>query len=74
MAAKRKKHILTAGTDAGSFGAASIALDINGSGAITVTGINEDAVWDIVSPKLKAAFMGILREEIFEEGDNSYGF
>jgi len=51
-----------------------ITLDINGSGEIDVTGVDEETVWDIVAPKLKTAFMGIVKQEIFEEGDRAYGF
>jgi hypothetical protein len=51
-----------------------ITLDINGSGEIDVSGADEETVWDIVAPRLKDAFMGIIRAEVFEEGDRSYAF
>ena len=51
-----------------------ITLDINGSGELDVTGADEETVWEIVSPRLKDAFMGIVRAEIFEEGDRAYAF
>ncbi|MDR1753319.1 MAG: phage tail tape measure protein [Eubacterium sp.] len=51
-----------------------ITIDINGSGEIEVAGMDEETVWNIVSPKLKDAFMGIVNAEIFEEGDMAYGF
>lgn len=51
-----------------------ITLDINGSGEIDVTGADEETVWEIVEPRLKGAFMGIVRSEIFEEGDRAYAF
>ena len=70
--------------DNGSFNAESspnsgpaekkITLDINGSGEIGVAGADEETVWEIVAPKLKGAFMGIIRSEIFEEGDRTYAF
>ena len=51
-----------------------ITLDINGSGELDVTGADEETVWEIVSPRLKDAFMSIVRAEIFEEGDRAYVF
>jgi TP901 family phage tail tape measure protein len=51
-----------------------ITLDITGSGEIDVSGADEETVWDIVAPRLKDAFMGIIRAEVFEEGDRSYAF
>jgi hypothetical protein len=51
-----------------------IAIDINGSGEIDVSGADEEAVWGMVQPRLKAALMGIIKAEIFEEGDRSYAF
>ncbi len=51
-----------------------ITLDINGTGELDVTGADEETVWEIVSPRLKDAFMGIVRAEIFEEGDRAYAF
>jgi len=51
-----------------------ITLDINGTGEIDVTGVDEETVWDIVAPKLKSAFMGIIKQEIFEEGDLAHVF
>ena len=54
--------------------AQKITLDINGSGEIDVTGADEETVWEIVEPRLKGAFMGIVRSEIFEEGDRAYAF
>jgi hypothetical protein len=51
-----------------------IVLDINGSGAIDVTGADAESVWEIVAPRLKPAFMDIIQEEIFEEGDRAYAF
>lgn len=51
-----------------------IVLDINGSGEIDVKGSDEETVWGMVAPKLKSAFMGIIRQEIFEEGDLAYEF
>ena len=51
-----------------------ILIDINGSGELNIAGVDEETVWDMVSPKLKDAFMGIVRAEIFEEGDRAYAF
>ena len=51
-----------------------ITLDINGSGELDITGADEETVWEIVEPRLKGAFMGIVRSEIFEEGDRAYAF
>ena len=51
-----------------------IVLDITGKGEIELSGVDEETVWDCVSPKLKDAFLGILRTEIYEEGDLSYAY
>ena len=52
-----------------------ITLDINGSGEFNVgAGVDEDVVWEIMATNLKPILMGLLRQEIFEEGDRSYAF
>lgn len=51
-----------------------ITLDINGSGEIDVSGADEETVWGIVAPKLKSAFMNIVKQDIFEEGELAYEF
>lgn len=51
-----------------------ITLDIKGSGEIDIGSVDEETVWDIVAPKLKSAFMSILTQEKFEEGDLAYEF
>jgi hypothetical protein len=51
-----------------------ITLDIVGSGELDVSGVDEESVWDMVAPRLKDAFMGIVKTEIFEEGDRAYAF
>ena len=58
----------------GGYSEKKIALEINGSGEIDVSGADEETVWGIVAPKLKSAFMGIIKQEIFEEGDLAYEF
>ena len=52
-----------------------IILDITGRGEIDVTGgADEETVWDYVAPKLRDAVFGIMRDEIFEEGDVAHAF
>ena len=52
-----------------------ITIDLNGVGEIKVDGNLEDEdVWEIVSPRLKPEFIKIIRQEIFEEGDRAYNF
>jgi hypothetical protein len=52
-----------------------IVLDITGSGEIRVDrGADSETVWGIVAPRLKHAFMDIVRQEMFEEGDLSYDY
>jgi len=53
----------------------TIKLDITGYGQIELTGEGgAEAAWDYIEPKLKPAVIGMLHEEIFEEGDDSYEF
>jgi hypothetical protein len=53
----------------------TVKLEITGHGEIEVTSNTDpEAVWAFVEPKLKPTFIDMLREEIFEEGDNSYEF
>lgn len=54
-----------------------VLLEIAGSGAIEVGGnggVDEEAVLEILVQHLKPTLAGIIREEIFEEGDGSYDF
>ena len=52
-----------------------ITLDISGRGEIDVTGVTDkETIWDFVAPKLKDAIFGIMRDEIFEEGDVAHAF
>ena len=53
-----------------------LTLSLEGRGEIQVSGnaTDQEAVWEYVAPRLKNAFLGILREEVFEEGDASYAF
>jgi hypothetical protein len=58
-----------------SGGEKRITLDITGHGEIEITGgADAETVWEFVAPKLKDEFINILRDDVFEEGDLSYGF
>jgi len=53
----------------------TIRLEIVGNGSIGVgAGASRDEIVDLLYSNLKPVLMGIVREEIFEEGDNSYDF
>jgi hypothetical protein len=52
-----------------------ITLNINGTGALEVGGnYNEDKIWDLMSSNLRPILIGMLKREIFEEGDRAYAF
>lgn len=52
-----------------------IRLDINGDGEIEVKGaLDEQELWRLLQSNLKPVLMGILTQEIYEEGDRSYEF
>ena len=51
-----------------------IILEINGSGSIDVSGMNEESVLDILTRHAKPVLMSIIKGEIFEEGDLAYDF
>lgn len=53
----------------------TIRLEINGSGAIEVDStMDEETVVGILSAHLKPILAGIVKQEIYEEGDLSYDF
>jgi len=53
----------------------TIRLEINGSGAIEVDStMDEETVVDIIGRHLKPVLAGIVKQEIFEEGDLAYDF
>lgn len=53
----------------------TIRLEINGSGAIEVdSSMDEETVVGILSAHLKPVLAGIVKQEIYEEGDLSYDF
>ena len=53
----------------------TIRLEINGSGAIEVDStMDEETVVGILSAHLKPVLAGIVKQEIYEEGDLSYDF
>jgi len=52
-----------------------VVLEINGSGSIGVpNGCDEDEVYSMIYENVKPVLMGILKKELFEEGDMSYEF
>jgi hypothetical protein len=51
-----------------------IELDINGSGGIDVTGMDENTVVQIIYTHIKPTLLDIISQEMFEEGDSSHGF
>ncbi len=53
-----------------------IIIEIAGNGSIEVSGGggNEDAILSVLMQNLKPVLMQILRDEIFEEGDESYEY
>jgi len=52
----------------------AVKLDINCNGKIEAPGVDKESIWDTVAPRLKEAFMGIIQEEVFEEGEEAYAF
>lgn len=66
----------TSSSDAPSIGETvkRIILEINGSGSIDVSGMNEESVLDILTRHAKPVLMSIIKGEIFEEGDLAYDF
>lgn len=53
----------------------TIRLEINGTGAIEVDStMDEETVIEIISRNLKPVLAGIVKQEIFEEGDLAYDF
>lgn len=53
----------------------TIRIDINGSGAIQVDkSMNEATVLGVLYDHLKPVLLGIIKEEIFEEGDLAYEY
>ncbi len=53
-----------------------IVIEIAGNGSIEVSGnkIDDDAVLELLMQNLKPALMQIVRDECFEEGDESYEY
>ena len=51
-----------------------IILEINGSGSIDASGMDEETVLDILTRHAKPVLMSIIKGEIFEEGDLAYDF
>lgn len=51
-----------------------IILEINGSGSIDATGVDEDTILDVLTRHVKPVLMNIIKGEIFEEGDLAYDF
>lgn len=52
-----------------------ITLEIAGSGAIDVSGpYDEDRMTGLLFANLKPALLGLLKQEIYEEGDRAYEF
>ncbi len=53
----------------------NINIQINGSGAISVDkSMDEESVVAIMQEHLKPVLIGIVKQEVFEEGDNSYDY
>lgn len=53
----------------------TIRLEINGAGAIEVNSdVDEETVVAIMQQNLKPVLTSIVRQEIYEEGDNSYDY
>ena len=56
-------------------GSKTIRIDINGSGAIEVNkSADEETVLGVLQNHLKPVLLGIIKEEIFEEGDLAYDY
>lgn len=52
-----------------------IRLELNGSGSIELNGsMDEDEVVEIIQDHLKPVLVGIVKQEIYEEGEESYDF
>ncbi len=54
-----------------------ILLEIAGSGAIEVSGnggIDKERILEVLTEHIKPVLLGILQQEIYEEGDRSYEF
>ena len=61
--------------DTGSGQDKTVTIKLEGSGAINVgAGTSPDSVWDTVKGNIKAAFISLLQEEVFEEGAGAYEF
>jgi hypothetical protein len=52
-----------------------VTISLEGAGSISVSGqADKESVWESMKDDIKATFMSILQEEIYEEGDMAYEF
>jgi len=52
-----------------------IVIDINGAGKIEVSGdADREVILEVLQTNLKPVLLGIINEEIYEEGDDSYEY
>lgn len=59
----------------GNAGDRTLTLKLEGSGSIGVgSGVSAEGLWDGIKNNMKQAFMSILQEECYEEGDGAYEF
>ncbi len=67
--------ITHSGTSGSSDSSKTVNIEINGSGAISVDkSMDEESVVAIMQEHLKPVLIGIVKQEVFEEGDNSYDY
>ncbi len=58
-----------------SGGERHISIDINGTGSIQVdSSVNKEDLLEVLQDNLRPVLMGIIQNEIYEEGDNSYDY
>lgn len=59
-----------------SYGDRTIKLEIAGNGSINVSGggMSKEKIVDIMLENMREVFMGIVQQEIIEEGDGTYEF
>ncbi len=51
-----------------------IIIEFNGSGSINAEGVSKETVVDLLLENLKPALLGIIQEEVFEEGAETYEY